>query len=223
MGKRRWNMGYRFNMLTKRAYEEAGLGLGPDGKHNNIPLFPKSYMKNFDDISFEKTRDFNFVGLIRFSHGVHVNRLWILDFTKKHFTNKSYFRLNSNEDLEVHEKLGDFDYTFSYEGNRFVDKDMGLGMKRCVFDKEYFSIMCSSQFTLCPAGDQPNSDRFFEAITSKSIPILEEQNHCGSNKDQENIGYKFYLLGDDYVYRQDWVDYNYDLFLKTHILYGKNK
>lgn len=213
-------MGYRFNMLTKRAYAEADLGLGPDGKHNNIPLFPKWYMKNFDDISFEKTRDFNFVGIIRFGCHVHKSRLWILDFAKKHFTDKSYFRLNSNEDMEVHEKLGDFDYTFSYEGKRFVDKYMRLGMKRCAFDKEYFSIMCSSQFTLCPVGDQPYSDRFFEAIMSKSIPILEKEHHCGLNEDQRNIGYKFYLLGDDYVYRQDWVDYNYDLFLKTHTLGG---
>ena len=83
MGKRRWNMGYRFNMLTKRAYAEAGLGKGPDGKHNNIPLFSKTYMGNFNDISFEKTRDFNFVGLIRHAEGVHTQRLWILDFAKK--------------------------------------------------------------------------------------------------------------------------------------------
>ena len=217
MGKRRWQMGYRFNMLTKLAYQQENIEM--PYKNFTIPIFPRLYMDNFNDISFEKTRDFNFVGIIRFGCHVHKSRLWILDFAKKHFTDKSYFRLNSNEDLDVHEKLGDFDYTFSYEGSRFVDKYMGLGMKRCAFDKEYFSIMCSSEFTLCPAGDQPNSDRFFEAIMSKSIPILEEQNHCGSNKDQENIGYKFYLLGDDYVYRQDWVNYNYDLFLKTHTLY----
>lgn len=223
MGKRRWNMGYRFNMLTKRAYAEAGLGLGPAGKRNNIPLYPKYYMDNFKDISFEKTRDFNFIGVVYIKPKIAENRKWVLDFAKQHFTEKSYFRLNSNEDLEQHESLGEFDDTFSYEGKRFVDKYMRLGMKRCAFDKKYFSIMCSSEFTLCPAGDQTHSDRFFEAIMSKSIPILEKEHHCGKNKDQRNIGYKFYLLGDDYVYRQDWVDYNYDLFLKTHILYGKNK
>lgn len=220
MGKRRWPLGYRFNMLTKRAYSEAGLGLGPEGKHNNIPLFPKWYMDNFNDMSFEKIRDFNFIGCININLEVRENRLWVFDFVKQHFTDKSYFRLNSKEDLEVHKELGKFDYTHSYEGKRYVDKLVGLGMKRCKFDKDYFGVMCSSEFTLCPIGDQPYSDRFFEVIMSKSIPILKKKEDCGKNKAQENIGYKFYLLGDDYVYRQDWVDYNYDLFLKTHTLYG---
>ena len=221
MGKRKWCMGYRFNMLTKRAYAEAGMKKGPEGKCNRIQLFPKWYMDNFNDISFEKTRDFNFIGVININGLVKENRQWVLEFAKEYFTEKSYFRLNSNEDLEVHECLGDFDYTFSYEGKRFVDKYMGLGMRRCAFDKDYFGVMCSSEFTLCPAGDNPRSDRFFESIMSKSIPILEKAEHSGRNQQQRDIGYKFYLLGDDYVYRQDWVDYNYDLFLKTHTLFGK--
>jgi len=219
--KTRWRLGYRFRKLTQLAYQEAGVKQ-PIG-FVDVPLWPKSFMDNFKDISFEKKHDFNFVGIIRHAEGVHTKRLWILDFAKKHFTDKSYFRLNSNEDMEVHEKLGDFDYTFSYEGKRFVDKYMRLNMKRCAFDKDYYGVMCSSEFTLCPAGDCPDSDRFFETIMSKSIPILEKQEHCGHNKKLENIRYKFYLLGDDYVYRQDWVDYNYDLFLKTHTLYGDGK
>lgn len=218
MGKRRWKLGYRFKMLTKQAYLEAGLGLGPKGKNNTIPLFSKSYMKNFDNISFEKIRDFNFVGVIYIKPKIRENRQWVLDFAKQKFTDKSYFRLNSNEDIENHDKLGKFDDTFSYKGKRFVDKYMRLGMRRCAFDKEYYSIMCSSKFTLCPAGDQPYSDRFFEAIMSKSIPILEKSKHSGHNNSQRNIGYKFYLLGDEFEYRQDWVNYNYDLFLKTHTI-----
>ena len=205
-------------MLTKKAYAEAKIEM--PYKHFRIPLFPKRYLDNFNDMSFEKTRDFNFIGLIRFHNHIHKNRLWILDFAKQRFTEKSYFRLNSNEDLEAHELLGDFDYTFSYEGNRFVDKYMRLNARRYAFDKDYFGTMCSSEFTLCPVGDQPYSDRFFETIMSKSIPILEKPEHCGLYKEQRDIGYKFYLLGDDYVHRQDWVDYNYDLFLKTHTLYG---
>jgi len=217
MGKTRWRMGYRFKKLTQRAYKEAGIKqpIGTLG----VPRWPKSFMDNFKDISFEKTRDFNFIGVVYINPKIAENRKWALDFAKQHFTEKSYFRLNSNEDLEQHESLGEFDDTFSYEGKRFVDKYMGLGMKRCAFDKEYFSIMCSSKFTLCPAGDSPRSDRFFESIMCKSIPILENSDHAG-NKWEQKIEYKFHLLGDDYVYRQDWVDYNYDLFLKTHTLGG---
>ena len=83
--------------------------------------------------------------------------------------------------------------------------------------------MCNSDFTLCPAGDRPWSLRFFEAIMSKSIPILEKREHSGAIQPQRDLGYKFYLLGDDYVYRQDWVDYNYDVFLKKQTLFGERK
>ena len=219
--KTRWRLGYRFKKLTQRAYKEAGVKQ-PIGIVN-VPLWPKSFMDNFKDISFEKTHDFNFIGCINICPIIKENRKWVIPFAKKHFTERSYLRLNSNEDLEVHKKIGDYDHTFSYKKKRFVDKYMNLCMKRCAFDKDYYGVMCSSEFTLCPAGDCPDSDRFFETIMSKSIPILEKQEHCGHNKKLENIGYKFYLLGDDYVYRQDWVDYNYDLFLKTHTLFGKQK
>jgi hypothetical protein len=215
-------MGYRFKMLTQRAYQEAGMGKGPEGKFNALPLFPKWYMDNFNDISFDKIRDFNFIGVININQIIKENRQWVIDFAKQHFTEKSYFRLNSNEDLEQHESLGEFDDTFSYEGKRRVDKYMRLGMRRCKWDEDYFGIMCSSEFTLCPAGDSPRSDRFFESIMSKSIPILEKPDHSG-NKWEQTIGYKFYLFGDDFEYRQDWVDYNYDLFLKTHTLFAADK
>jgi len=60
--KTRWRMGYRFKKLTQRAYKEAGVKQ-PIGIVN-VPLWPKSFMDNFKDISFEKTYDFNFIGCI---------------------------------------------------------------------------------------------------------------------------------------------------------------
>lgn len=215
----RYQMGFRHNKLTQRAYNEAGIR--PPSGSIRLPLRPKSFMDNFNDISFDKTIDFNFIGCININEGVKKHRLWVIDFVKEFFTEKSYFRLNSNEDREQHMSLGKFDDTHSYGKKRFVDKYMRLNMKRCRFDKDYYNVMCASEFTLCPRGDENYSDRFFEVIMSKSIPILERREHCGKFRKQRDIGYKFYLLGDDYVYRQDWVDYNYDLFLQKQTLFGR--
>lgn len=218
---RRWRMGYRFKRFTLMAYGESHLPL-PSGIMT-IPVFPKGFLDNFDDMSFEKNIDYNFIGCIYINQGVECNRQWTLEFAKTHFTNDSYFRLNSNEDFEKHEVLGDFDYTFSYEAPRFVEKYLRMNLKRCRFDRDYFDVMCRSKFTLCPTGDEPWSQRFFDAIMSRSIPILEKKEHCGLYPPQRELGYKFYLLGDDYVYRQDWVDYNYDLFLQKQTLFGRDE
>tara|TARA_B100001057_G_scaffold498151_1_gene604301 strand:+ start:531 stop:1223 length:693 start_codon:yes stop_codon:yes gene_type:complete len=225
-------MGYRFRELTKQAYRESEIDLP---KINLLPKFPKSWLDNFQRINYLSEKyDYNFVGTIYVDPRVEKNRQWVLNFAKENFTKKSYFRLNSEEDFENHTILGEYDFTKNFiptvspywlkkSQKRFIERHNRLNKKRCYFDIDYFNVLCNSNFTLCPAGDRPWSLRFFEVIMSKSIPILEKQEHCGATDEQRNIGYKFYLLGDDYVYRQDWVDYNYDLFLKTHTMHGKNK
>lgn len=82
------------------------------------------------------------------------------------------------------------------------------------FDQDYYQIIASSKFTLCPAGDYLWSYRFFEACLCKSIPIIE------SNEKMDNtmLGYKFYHNNDNHIYREDWVNHNYELVKKQHML-----
>lgn len=49
--------------------------------------------------------------------------------------------------------------------------------------QEYRRILLSSQFTLCPAGHNPESFRIFEACEAGSIPVLTSDNWT-SNKDE---------------------------------------
>ena len=79
--------------------------------------------------------------------------------------------------------------------------------------------MCDSKYTLCPAGDAPWSMRFYEAIMSKSIPVLSDNIHAGRNKLEYEIGYNYYLASDKNIeYREDWVEENYNKFIQFQTL-----
>ena len=70
-----------------------------------------------------------------------------------------------------------------------------------VMDDWYFEFIGKAHFVLCPDGDFTWTYRFFEAVMVKAIPIIE--NECPLYE-----GYKYYRKGDDYLYRQDWIDHN---------------
>ena len=78
--------------------------------------------------------------------------------------------------------------------------------------------MCQSKFCLCPAGDEPYSMRFYEALMCKSIPIVNNAKESYRTIMESRLGYKYYLSTDIFEYRLDWVEHNYELFLKYHTL-----
>ena len=91
--------------------------------------------------------------------------------------------------------------------------------KRDIFDKDYYDIMSKSKFSLCPAGDSMWSMRFYDAIMSKSIPIVNHYDETYRSLAESKLDYKYYLVSDkEFVYREDWVNHNYELFLKYHTL-----
>jgi hypothetical protein len=81
-----------------------------------------------------------------------------------------------------------------YSGN-------GRDKKKKVFDKAYFETLGQSQFVLCPDGDFVWSYRFFEAIICNAIPIVE-------NDSPLYEGYKYYKLGDTFIYDEKMVKHN---------------
>ena len=68
-------------------------------------------------------------------------------------------------------------------------------------DLSYFRMLARSRFVICPNGDFIWTYRFFEAILCKAIPIIEED--CELYE-----GYHFYKLGDNYEYKETWVQEN---------------
>jgi hypothetical protein len=65
--------------------------------------------------------------------------------------------------------------------------------------------------------------RFYEAIMCKAIPIVNKFKESYRTKAEKKLGYKFYLTSDKkFIYRKDWADHNYNLFLKYHTLEFRN-
>ena len=191
-----------------------------------ICLYPRSYIERIEYLGFEKEIDFNFRGGFYIDRHTRHNRKWIFKFAQKHFTNRSFFQITDRKaktikknGLRRHKLLGLYDYTFDRSG--FVPKEKPIN-ERMYFDAEYFEVLCLSEFTLCPAGDSPWSMRFYEAILSKSIPIVEKPEHIGRNRLEHAIEYRYYLKNDRNIkYRKNWADDNFEKFMKYQTLIGK--
>lgn len=212
-----------FNRKLTFWYEEAcrekGIRARPMNK--NFAIFPKSFYKRAAELPQAKTIDFIFIGSFAFPPpqkyqevGLR-NRKWTIPFAKKHFTAKSYF-VNTTKHRHLKKKwvaLGNFDNTFKVKNPlvpKYDDKN------RHKFDAEYFRKMCASKFCLCPGGDKIWSMRFYEAIMCKCIPIVRVREESFRSVEESKLTYKFYYSNETFVYRQDWVDHNYKIFLKYH-------
>ena len=90
-------------------------------------------------------------------------------------------------------------------------------------DKRYYDLMSKSKFTLCPTEWGKNTKswtyRFFEAIMSLSIPILEK-----NSNDMYKKYYFFYYDEDNHIYRKDKAIENYKKFIHSrHFLNNLNE
>ena len=90
----------------------------------------------------------------------------------------------------------------------------GRSDKKYEIDINYYQNMCNSYFTLCPTewGDKKISwtYRFFEAIMSLSIPILQDNSNDIYMKD-----YFFYYDSEIHVYNKEKAEKNYNIFINS--------
>ena len=216
----------RLLMLWKQSHLEEGCAVAPNppNKGKDVPaIYPRSFVNLVSDLPKDKIYDYCFRGALYIDETTLLNRSWIIDFAKKHFSQKSYFQITDSNArkktlyvFKRHKVLGSFDYTFKKIG--FTPKEHPVS-ERGYFDHDYFLLMKQSKFTLCPAGDAPWSMRFQEAILSKSIPIVENPSHTGRNCAERLIGYHFYTTQENnYEYREDWAESNYDKFIRHQTL-----
>lgn len=97
--------------------------------------------------------------------------------------------------------------------------DSGRQHSKGFFDRDYYQIMCNSEFTLCPKGDYLWTYRFYEAIICSSIPIVEED-----GIEPSMSGFAYFIHSKDnslFIYDRDICKQNYDLFLERHTLLDK--
>ena len=177
-------------------------------------IFPKRFYEAVQRLDHTKIYDFCFIGAFRVDSKTEARRVWLTPFIKERFSVNSYLQFTDKKTKTNYVPLGPFDRTLEREG--FVPKEVPLE-QRNIFDQPYYEVMCQSRFALCPAGDRLWSMRFYEALMCKSIPILERRWHHRSLREALR-GYKVYTPRDELEYRPDWVEHNYELFLKHHTL-----
>ncbi len=203
----------KFRYWYREACRE--LGIKPIQNQRQL-IFPKSFYENIEKLSKEKLYDFVFIGSLKVDNATFKNRKWILPFITKYFNENSYLQFTDNKTKKNYDSKGVYDYTLIKPG--FVPKQ-NFGRKLNYFDENYFKKMCNSKFCLCPAGDVHWSYRFFESLICKTIPIVDKECETYINLCEKEFGYKYYLTSSpEFVYREDWVEYNYNLFMKHHTL-----
>lgn len=91
----------------------------------------------------------------------------------------------------------------------------GRGKQKYEFDANYYQSMCNAEFVLAPTDVYPWSYRFLEAIICQCIPILNS-----TERDMLAVagGFHFYRTNEDHVWREDWVQDNWQKLLKLHTL-----
>lgn len=202
----------RLQLWQLEAYREIGI-------ENAVPdpqkvILPRRYYLAVRAFPHEKLHDFCFIGAYRVDPATMARRAWLMDFIKARFSARSYLQFTDKETKQDHVPMGPFDFTLLRSG--FVPKEVPFE-QRDYFDEHYYRVMCRSQFTLCPAGDVRWSMRFYEAIMCRSIPILRRRSHHRSLREALR-GYRFYTPSDRLVYRPEWVEHNYRIFLAHHTL-----
>ncbi len=199
-------------------YNEAlkELNLKPKKKkfiNTDYCIFPKRFYGYCSSLSNDKKYKYTFIGSLKVDHLTSINRSWIIDFINNKFNNDCYLQFTDKKTKENYVEKGLFDFTLKTNG--FVPKEVKKN-KRNYLDTNYYKKINQSQFTLCPAGDSFYSMRFLEAIMCHSIPIVLSYDETFRSKKESLLGYKYYLASEEHIFRQDWIDENYRIFINNH-------
>jgi len=179
----------------------------------SFAIYPKRFYEEAERLRKRKTIKYCFIGTLMVDSETQRNREWIIEFAKKKMDMDSYLQITDTVARNSHKPLGKFDHTLTRHG--LVPKELPLD-QRNQFDTHYFKTMTASKFCLCPAGDAHWSMRFYEALMCKCIPIVKDKIDTYRSKEEAQLAYKFYTNNEEHIYRDDWADENYKLFLERH-------
>jgi len=203
----------KLNMWYFESYSE--LSMSEKNIDSSYAIYPKRFYKNIN-LNIDKKYDFIFIGGLSTDIKTHNNRKWIIPFINNNFNCNSYLQFTDKKTKQNYKIMGDYDHTLSENG--FVPKEIKRE-KRNFFDKKYFDNLSQSKFGLCPVGDAIYSMRFYECLMCKCIPIVNTVEETYRSKEESKLNYKYYLSSDkEFVYREDWVEHNRNIFLQYHTL-----
>ena len=200
-------------MWYAESYSEIGVPI--ESMIYSYAIFPKRFYKSIN-LNMERKYDFIFIGGLLTDTETYNNRKWILSFIKKKFNSDSYLQFTDQITRRNYQPIGNYDHTLSQNG--FVPKEVPI-KERNYFDETYFRNLSQSKFCLCPGGDAKWSMRFYESLMCQCIPIVDTIEETYRSEEESQLDYKYYLSSDkEFVYRNDWVEHNYELFLRYHTL-----
>jgi len=179
----------------------------------SFAIYPKRFYKETERLRKEKEINYCFIGTLMVDPETQRNREWIIEFAKKKMDTGSYLQITDAVARNSHKPLGKFDHTLTRQS--LVPKELPLD-QRSRFDAHYFKTMALSKFCLCPAGDSHWSMRFYEALMCKCIPIVKDRIDTYRSKEEAQLAYKYYTHNEEHIYKDDWADENYKLFLERH-------
>ena len=184
--------------------------------NHSYAIYPQRFYKNVNN-NLKKEYDFCFIGGLYVDRLTFINRKWVLPFIKSNFNNNSYLQFTDKKTKNIFKKpFGIFDYSHKKDG--FVPKEVNKN-DRNFFDKEYFDNLSKSKFCLCPGGDKKYSMRFYECLMCKCIPIVDSHEETFRSFPESKLDYKYYLTNSkEFIYKPEWAEHNYELFLKYHTL-----
>jgi len=204
----------KLTMWYVEAFQEIGVKKSIEDIDRRYAIYPKRFYKSVQQFNQNKEFDFCFIGALQIDEATIKRRSWILPFIEENFNHQSYLQFTDRKTKGNYQIKGDYDFTLKRSG--FVPKEVKPELRN-FFDEHYFRILCSSQFTLCPGGDQNWSMRFYEALMCKSIPILLDKT-CFRTEYEAKLPYKYFVVGEHFQYFPDWAQHNYELFLRHHTL-----
>ena len=182
-------------------------------------IFPIKHYNKIKALDKTKIFDFCFIGSL--SSLTTKNKLWIIPFVKRMFTENSIF-LNTDKPSDWN-SLGIFDLT-----NQTLN--FNLINVTCNYETVdehliYYSLLKSSLFCLCPVSSMLWDFTFYDIIMCESIPILESGSYIYRTKEEHDIEYKiyfhleFYTTTDiDLLIDEEKTIHNINLFNKYNLI-----
>ena len=151
------------------------------GSINRSLIFPHqifSYCKSL--WSDNRNIQFSFAGLITENRKQFFRRFVKINYpdSKFNFKKLALLELQSKFKSKIEHKIGVHNIPkaikFKYNKILFWSSERGRNFPVKVWDDDYFRLLASSKFVLCPSGDYTWSYRFFEACRCGAIPIIED-------------------------------------------------
>lgn len=180
-------------------------------------VFPRKLVDRVRNLAdaLGKSLDFNFMGLIT------PERAWVYAFDVH---SQPTAEEEKNEAVQEHSRTSVVRQSLK-----------GRNHRKYLFDYEYFNILATSRFTLCPVGDYHWSYRFLEAIMAMSIPILSTSEavdiHAKAGgffyykytPPPEDSSKEMYQLAHDaqvrtFIYSREIAEANYQKLLSYHVI-----